>query len=54
MPQTGEKLVPAGRPTIHENVKELILRFARETGWGYGRIRGELKKLGIAVATNTI
>ena len=24
-----------------------MLRFARETGWGYTRILGELKKLGI-------
>ncbi|XHR30599.1 MAG: hypothetical protein ACFUZC_08550 [Chthoniobacteraceae bacterium] len=32
-----------GRPPIVE-----------ETGWGYARIQGELKKLGITVATNTI
>ncbi|XHR30537.1 MAG: hypothetical protein ACFUZC_08235 [Chthoniobacteraceae bacterium] len=44
----------SGRPPIPQNVEELILRFARETGWGYARIQGELKKLGITVAANTI
>jgi len=45
---------PPGRPPVPRNVQELILRFARETGWGYTRIQGELKKLGIIVAANTI
>lgn len=35
-------------------MEELILRFARETDWGYARIQGELRKLGIIVAANTI
>jgi putative transposase len=43
-----------GRPPIVEDVKAIILRLAKETGWGYARIQGELKKLGITVATNTI
>ena len=43
-----------GRPPISQNVKEIILRLARETGWGYLRIPGELKKLGISFAHNTI
>ena len=45
---------PPGRPPVPQNVQELILRFAKENGWGYGRIQGELKKLGIIVAANTI
>ncbi|XHR30972.1 MAG: integrase core domain-containing protein [Chthoniobacteraceae bacterium] len=43
-----------GRPTTPQNVEAIILRLAKETGWGYARIQGELKKLGITVATNTI
>jgi len=45
---------PPGRPPVPQNVEELILRFAKENGWGYARIQGELKKLGIIVAANTI
>jgi len=30
-----------------EEIRELILKLARETGWGYTRIVGELKKLGL-------
>lgn len=53
--RTGKrKPRPPGRPRISENVTEIILRMARETGWGYARIQGELKKLGITVACNTI
>ena len=43
-----------GRPGIRQTVEEVILRLAKENGWGYGRIRGELWKLGISISTNTI
>jgi len=36
-----------GRPRTKEEIRELILKLARETGWGHARMRGELKKLGI-------
>jgi len=36
-----------GRPRKPEEIRELIIRMAKETGWGYRRILGELKKLRI-------
>ena len=36
-----------GRPRVEEDIRELVLRLAGETGWGYTRILGELKKLGV-------
>ncbi len=34
-------------PKKPDEVRELVLKIARETGWGYTRILGELRKLGI-------
>jgi len=36
-----------GRPRTDEEICEIIIRLAKENGWGYTRILGELKKLGI-------
>jgi putative transposase len=38
---------PRGRPRTELALRRLILKLARENSWGYTRILGELKKLGI-------
>jgi transposase InsO family protein len=44
-----------GRPAISRDVRELILRLAREnSSWGYLRIAGELRKLEIAVSATSV
>ena len=36
-----------GRPRKPEAIRDLVLKIARETGWGYTRILGELRKLNV-------
>jgi hypothetical protein len=44
-----------GRPPISRDLRELILRLAREnSSWGYLRISGELRKLGIGVSASSV
>jgi putative transposase len=44
-----------GRPPLDPSVGALILRFARENPrWGYRRIVGELKGLGVVVSATTV
>jgi putative transposase len=44
-----------GRPPLERSLRELILRLARENPhWGYKRIAGELKGLGIPVSATSV
>jgi putative transposase len=44
-----------GRPPLGRSLRELILRLARENPhWGYKRIVGELKGLGISVSVTSV
>ena len=44
-----------GRPGLMKSIRELIVRMATQnSGWGYLRIHGELKKVGHRVAKTTI
>ena len=45
----------AGRPPIRRDIRALVLRVARENArWGYQRIVGELKGLGLVVSATTV
>lgn len=43
--EEGKGLTRKGRPRLAAIVRELVVMIAKETGWGYTRILGELKKL---------
>jgi putative transposase len=44
-----------GRPPIGCELRELVVRLARENpSWGYQRIVGELRKLGVAVSASSV
>jgi hypothetical protein len=35
------------RPRVGESIRQIVVRPTRETGWGYGQILGELRKMRI-------
>ena len=55
MKWTYERKNKGGRPLIDQELESLILRLAKENpSWGYGKIEGELLKLGFKVSQTTI
>jgi putative transposase len=46
---------PPGRPSLDRRVQTLVVRLARENpGWGYRRIVGELRSLGISLSATSV
>jgi len=43
-----------GRPPTNEEIRNLIIKFARENEWGFDRIVGELGKLKIKISDSTV
>jgi putative transposase len=43
-----------GRPRKGKETEEIIMKLALENGWGYGRIQGEMKKLGYHVSVSYV
>ena len=52
---TTEHKNKGGRPKINREMEDLIIRLAKENPrWGYGKIEGELLKLGLKASQTTI
>lgn len=43
-----------GRPATDAEIEALVIRLAQENDWGYGKISGELRKLGHRLSEQTI
>jgi len=53
--RTGRKPKRVGRPKIARNLRELVVRLAKENaGWGYRRIIGELRKLRLRIGRSSV
>jgi putative transposase len=53
--KAARKNSKSGRPRTAQDIEKLILKLAKETGWGYCRVLGEREKPGIeSVTRNTV
>lgn len=43
-----------GRPRTPEEVREFVLRVREETGYGYTKLRQELRKIGVKLSRQTV
>jgi putative transposase len=51
----GQRPKRVGRPKIARNLRELVIRLAKEnSGWGYRRIVGELRKLRVRLGRSSV
>jgi len=51
---TFQKKNKVGRPPTSDEIKALVIRLALENYWGYGKISGELEKLGIELGETAV
>ena len=52
---TFQRPSPRGRPAIDPELEQWIIRLAQENAdWGFGKLQGELRKLGFTVSLNTV
>ena len=51
--KSARKPAKRGRPRTNDEIRDIILRLASETGWGTTRILGELRKLGVRNVSRT-
>ena len=55
VPSMSVSSVLSGRPAISDEVKQLVLRMAKENpDWGYDRIQGALANLGHEISDQTV
>jgi putative transposase len=52
-PSSKKRKSKAGRPPTKRDLKMLVVQMAKTPGWGYSRILGELRKLGIHSISRT-
>ena len=51
---TQKRQSQGGRPATIPELEELVIRLAQDNDWGYGKIVGELRKLGHRLSDQTI